>query len=174
MSPPHVFFTLYLFAPMVDMLVRLYELPDAASLRAGLAEQGITIRPCRPYEAHIVAAWVEEHFSHRWVSELHIAMSHQPIGCFIATRNRQVLGFVCVDTTARGFVGPMGVQENARNSGLGKALLLTALEQMHHLGYAYAVIGGVGPCEFYRRTVDAIEIPGSDPGIYADILPEKN
>ena len=159
---------------MVDMLVRLYDLPEGASLRAELASRGITIRPCRPYEAHIVAAWVGEHFSRRWVSEFNIAMAHQPCGCFIATQENRVLGFACVDTTARGYIGPMGVQENARGTGLGKALLITALEQMRHLGYAYAVIGGVGPCDFYRRTVGAIEIPGSTPGIYADILPEKN
>jgi hypothetical protein len=32
----------------------------------------------------------------------------------------------------------------------------------------------VGPKEFYAKTVGAIEIPGSDPGIYVDILPEPS
>jgi hypothetical protein len=31
----------------------------------------------------------------------------------------------------------------------------------------------VGPKEFYEKAVGAIEIPGSNPGIYVDILPEK-
>jgi hypothetical protein len=33
-------------------------------------------------------------------------------------------------------------------------------------GYAYAIIGGVGPAAFYERAVGAIPIPGSEPGIY--------
>jgi hypothetical protein len=37
---------------------------------------------------------------------------------------------------------------------------------MKEMGYAYAIIGGVGPKEFYAKTVGAIEIPDSAPGIY--------
>ena len=54
------------------------------------------------------------------------------------------------------------------------ALLFKALEAQREAGYAYAFIGGVGPKEFYAKTVGAIEIPGSDPGIYVDILPEPS
>ena len=36
------------------------------------------------------------------------------------------------------------------------------------MGYAYGIIGGVGPVEFYERTVGASLIPESAPGIYAD------
>jgi hypothetical protein len=56
--------------------------------------------------------------------------------------------------------------------GVGKALLVSALEQMRALGYGYAVIGGVGPQEFYAKCVGATVIENSSPGIYADILPE--
>jgi predicted N-acetyltransferase YhbS len=55
--------------------------------------------------------------------------------------------------------------------GLGKALLFKSLEALRDLGYAYAIIGGVGPKEFYAKACGAIEIPGSDPGIYTDLLP---
>lgn len=156
---------------MTDMLIRLYALPDAAPARAAAAEQGITIRFCNPFERHIVADWIGRTFSARWVDEFKVAMGHQPLGCFIATRERKVIGFVCYDTTARGFIGPMGVDPGVRGGGVGKALLLTALEQMRSLGYAYAVVGGVGPKEFYAKCAGATEIEGSDPGIYADILP---
>lgn len=157
---------------MHDMLVRLYNLPDAAPLCSRLAEQGITIRPCRPYEAHTLAEWVGRHFSARWVSEVRIAMSHVPAGCFIATREGRLLGFACCDATARGFVGPMGVAEYMRGAGVGRALLLAALGQMRALGYAYAVIGGVGPADFYRKAVGATDIENSTPGLYEDLLPE--
>lgn len=157
---------------MHDMLVRLFNLPDASALNRSLAEQGIHLRPCRPYEAHILEKWVGIHFSTRWVSEVRIAMSHSPIGCMIATREGSILGFACYDATARGFVGPMGVAPEARGAGVGKAVLIAALEQMRALGYAYAIIGGVGPAEFYRKAVGATDIPDSTPGLYADLLPE--
>lgn len=159
---------------MQDMLVRLYLLPDGAPLRAAAAEQGITIRPCMPFEAHILEDWVARHFSPRWVSECRIAMSHQPTGCIIATRNQKILGFACYDAAARGFVGPMGVSEDARGSGVGRVLLVTALEHMRTLGYGYAIIGGVGPADFYARCVGATPIENSSPGIYADILPNPS
>ena len=157
---------------MVDMLVRLYALPSGEAPRLALQEQGVQIRSCRPYEMHAVEAWIARTFSTRWVSEFQIAMSHQPCGCIIATRQREVIGFACFDATARGFIGPMGVDPAVRMGGVGKALLITALEQMKALGYAYAIIGGTGPQDFYARTVGATVIEGSDPGIYADILPE--
>ena len=159
---------------MVEMLVRLYALPEGAPLRRKLEEKGVLIRTCRPYEMHAVQEWIARTFSTRWVSEFTAAMSHQPVGCIIATRNREVLGFACFDATMRGFIGPMGVDPSLRMGGVGKALLVTALEQMKVLGYGYAVIGGTGPQEFYSRTVGATVIEGSDPGIYADILPEPS
>lgn len=156
---------------MTDMLVRLYALPDGAAARAAVAEQGVNVRLCNPFERHIVAAWIARHFSERWVDEFKVAMGHQPVGCVIATQEKRVIGFSCYDATARGFIGPMGVDPDARTCGVGRALLITAAEQMRALGYAYAVIGGVGPKAFYEKCVGATEISGSDPGIYADILP---
>lgn len=159
---------------MVDMLVRLYALPDGAPLRQRVAEQGVTVRLCRPFDMHAAEEWIARTFSTRWVSEFQVAMAHQPCGCVVATQNRKVVGFACYDATARGFIGPMGVDPELRQGGVGKALLVTALEQMRAMGYAYAVIGGTGPQDFYARTVGATVIEGSDPGFYTDILPEPS
>ena len=160
------------FTPrMIDMLVRLYDLPESASLYAETASKGVTLRRARAFEKHTVAAFAKAHFSEKWVSEVEVAMTRQPIACFIATRDKQILGFACYDTTQRGFFGPTGVSENARGLGLGKALLFKALEGLRDFGYAYAIIGGVGPKEFYAKNCGAIEIPGSDPGTYTDLLP---
>jgi hypothetical protein len=38
------------------------------------------------------------------------------------------------------------------------------------MGYVYGIIGRAGPIEFYQKTVGAIVIPDSDPGIYTDLL----
>jgi GNAT superfamily N-acetyltransferase len=156
---------------MIDMLVRLYELPDTSEMYAAIEQQGITLRRARAYERHIVAAWVSEHFSPKWESEVKTAFSRQPVTCYIATKDQEILGFACYETTARGFYGPTGVSEAARGTGIGKALLFKCMEGLKEMGYVYGMIGGVGPREFYEKSIGAVEIPGSDPGIYRDILP---
>lgn len=156
---------------MIDMLVRLYDLPESAALYQAVAAEGVTLRRARAFEKHTVAAFVRENFSEKWVSEVEVALTRQPVACFIATRDKQILGFACYDTTLRGFFGPTGVLESARGLGLGKALLFKSLEALRELGHAYAIIGGVGPRDFYAKVCGAIEIPGSDPGTYTDLLP---
>ena len=156
---------------MIDMLVHLYDLPDSTALYAEVVAKGVTLRRARAFEKHTVAEFAKTHFSPKWVSEVEVALTRQPVACFIATREKQILGFACFDTTQRGFFGPTGVAENARGLGLGKALLMKSLEALREIGFAYAIIGGVGPKEFYAKACGAIEIPGSDPGTYQDILP---
>lgn len=156
---------------MIDMLVRLYDLPDSRGLYAKVEAQGIILRRARAFEKHTVAEFARTHFSPKWVSEIEVALSRQPVACFIATKDKEILGFACYDTTMRGFFGPTGVAECARGTGIGKALLFKSLEALRELGHAYGIIGGVGPREFYAKACGAIEIAGSDPGIYRDILP---
>jgi len=43
---------------------------------------------------------------------------------------------------------------------------------MAGMGYGYAIIGGVGPADFYTKVAGAVEIEGSSPGIYRDRLAE--
>lgn len=157
---------------MIDMIVRLHELEDPSELYAGVEEKGIILRRASAYERHIVADWVGKHFSPKWVSEVKVAFSRQPVSCFIATRDKEILGFACYETTAKGFYGPTGVSEAARGTGIGKALLFKCMFALKEAGYVYGVIGGVGPREFYEKVCGATEIPGSDPGIYRDILPD--
>ncbi|MDP0490452.1 MAG: GNAT family N-acetyltransferase [Verrucomicrobiota bacterium JB023] len=157
---------------MIDMLVRLYDLPEVEPTYEKVAEAGIILRRPNVFEKHLVAKWVGEHFSPKWVSEVEVAMTRQPVCCFIATLDKEIIGFACYDTTCKGYFGPTGVGEAARGKGVGKALLYKALEGLRDSGYAYGFIGGVGPKEFYAKACGAVEIPGSDPGIYVDILPE--
>lgn len=158
---------------MIDMLVRLYDLPDSRTIYERAREAGVILRRPGAYEKHLVEAFVREHFSPKWVSEVQVAFSRQPAAIFIATKEKKILGFACYGTTAKGFFGPTGVAEAARGLGLGKALLFMALEALRADGHAYGFIGGVGPKEFYAKAVGATEIAGSDPGIYADLLPES-
>ena len=66
---------------------------------------------------------------------------------------------------------PVTLGEAERGRGVGRALLLSALHAQRAQGYAYAIIGGVGPADFYAKTVGAVPIAGSTPGIYDGMLP---
>jgi hypothetical protein len=155
-----------------DLLVKLYGLPDLPDTLSNWESKEIHVRPAMAYEKRQVIDWVDKHFGGGWASECDVAFSNRPISCHLATENGVILGFACYDTTARGMFGPFGVAEVARGRGVGRALLLCSLHAMKMGGYAYAVIGGVGSVEFYRRVVDVMEIPNSSPGIYSDRLAE--
>jgi hypothetical protein len=57
-----------------------------------------------------------------------------------------------------------------RGKGVGKALLFECLHGLRELGYVYGIIGHAGPVDFYKKTVGAVVVPDSDPGIYTDLL----
>ncbi len=155
---------------MSDHLVKLYDLPEEST--RWVLPQGINIRRAMAYEKHQIVDWVRKHFGNGWSSECDVAFGNRPISCHIATQDGAILGFACYDSAARGMFGPLGVREEARGQGIGRGLLLSCLHAMKAMGYAYAIIGGAGAVEFYRRVVDVIEIPDSTPGIYVDRLSE--
>ena len=154
---------------MHDMLVRLYALPSLDEAVAACSARGVTVRRALAPEKHAILDWVRAHFASS-AAEVETAFAHVPATCFIAVRDNAVLGFACYDVTCRNFFGPEGVAMDERGRGTGRALLLAALHAQRALGYAYAIIGGVGPAEFYAKTVGAVAIAGSTPGIYAERL----
>jgi GNAT superfamily N-acetyltransferase len=151
---------------MPDLLVRLYDLPDAAAAVAVAARDGVTVRRANAWERRTVIAWVERTFSPGWAAECEVAFGHVPPRCFVAMRGDAVVAFACHDVTRRNFFGPTGVATEARGRGIGAALALVTLAAMRDEGYAYAIVGGVGPADFYARVAGATPIPGSTPGIY--------
>jgi hypothetical protein len=152
------------------MLVRLYDLPESSSRVDALRERGIDLRRALAPEKHVVVSWVRQHFGDGWASECEVSFGRLPVSCFRAQRGQEVLGFACHDATAKAFFGPTGVLERERKQGIGTALLLVTLHAMAADGYAYAIIGGVGPAEFYAKAVGAVPIAGSTPGIYSNLL----
>jgi GNAT superfamily N-acetyltransferase len=152
------------------MLVRLYDIPPSTSRVEALRAGGIEVRRALAPELDVVVAWVRRQFGDGWASECAVSFGRLPIACFRAQRDQEVLGFACYDATAKAFFGPTGVLERERKKGIGTALLLMTLEAMTAEGYAYAIIGGAGPADFYARAVGAVPIAGSTPGIYANLL----
>ena len=158
---------------MPDLLVRLYDLPEAPS-GVKLRAAGVSIRRALPPERGIVRDWIRQHFDDMWASEAAVAMSSHPVTTWIAEADGEMLGFACHDATAKGFFGPTGVSEAARGKGIGEALLFATLNGMREAGYAYAVIGDPGPVAFYQKRLDALIIPDSSPGLYFGMLrPQK-
>lgn len=157
---------------MADLLVRLYDLP-VFDAEARVKAAGIAVRRALPPERELVLDWIRTRFSSYWASEAALCLSQQPPTIYLALRGNDLLGFACYDATAKGFFGPTGVGEEERGKGIGEALLITTLRGLRDAGYGYAVIGDPGPVEFYRKRLDALEIPKSDPGIYQGMLRQK-
>ena len=151
---------------MPDLLVNLLKLPAPEDR----STQSFNIRRAQPFELTPIRNFVAENFSRSWADEMSVGFARQPISVFVATIDRELAGFAAYECTRRGFFGPTGVIPAAQGRGIGKALLLASLEALRELGYVYAIIGAAGPVRFYQKTVGAIIIPDSEPGIYTDSL----
>ena len=149
---------------MPDLLVNLLKLPPRE------ATEGFNLRRAQPFELTLVSNFVTEYFSGSWADEISVGFARLPISVFVATIDRELVGFAAYECTRRGFFGPTGVVQSAQGRGIGKALLLASLEALREMGYVYAIIGAAGPVRFYQKTVGAIIIPDSEPGIYTDLL----
>jgi GNAT superfamily N-acetyltransferase len=153
----------------MDLLVKLYALP-AEKAAEPVAAPEYEVRRAFAAEKGLVRRWIAQHFGDRWASESEAAFARLPISCFVAVVDDQIAGFACYDATTRGFFGPVGVSEEQRQRGVGRALLLATLRDMANQGYAYAIIGAAGSAGFYTRELGAIEIPDSVPGFYRGML----
>lgn len=154
---------------MTDMLVKLYDLPPLSPALQALGGSGVIVRRALVPEKPVVVQWTRERFP-SWAAEVETAFAREPVTCLVAVRAQELLGFACHDVVCRNFFGPTGVAAEARHGGIGRALLLATLYAQREMGYAYAIIAGVGPERFYIDAVNAIPIGGSTPGIYAGML----
>jgi predicted N-acetyltransferase YhbS len=152
-----------------DLLVNLLKLPPLES-----ESPEFIVRRAQPFELSALREFVSENFSVSWADEISMGFARQPVSVFVATAERELVGFAAYECTRRGFFGPTGVIQSARGKGIGKALLLASLSSLRDMGYVYAIIGAAGPVRFYQKTVGAIIIPDSEPGIYTDALKTKN
>lgn len=159
---------------MQDMLVRLLDLPDCSKDERHLLEsENIIIkRPIAP-EKSIITNWVTSNFSANWGDEIDVAFASLPVNCFVAQREQSILGFACFESTSKNFFGPTGVLASERGKNIGKILLIKSLNALKEIGYAYAVIGGVGPVEYYQKVVNARVIEQSEKSIYQNLLKHR-
>lgn len=158
---------------MSDMLVNLLEIPsrrELESLEEKLLTDGITIRRAMVPDMLGTLDFVESTTGRFARGECTVCFSRQPVSCFVSEKDKKVIGYACYEATMRNFFGPTEVLDSFRGKGVGAALLLECLHSMKDMGYAYAIIGGVGPAAFYTKVCGAKIIENSDPGVYKDFL----
>lgn len=165
---------------MTDMLVKLYTIQTDHALIARLEQQQIVIKRVLAPDTRRVLRFIEanttEHWPHEshdsWMSECAAAMANHPPTCLIAVQHHAIIGLACYNATAKGYFGPLGVLRDFQRIGIGTALLLTALLAMWDEGYGYAIIGwpARSAMAFYAKTVQAVVIPNSSPGIYRRLI----
>jgi GNAT superfamily N-acetyltransferase len=158
---------------MQDMLVSLLHLPSKEKLDSrisSLEKEGINIRRAMVPDMMGILDFVEKTAGRNARGECTVCFSRQPVSCFIAEKDKKVIGYACYEATMRDFFGPTEVLKSFQGKGIGAALLLACLHSMKDMGYAYAIIGGVGPADFYTKVCGAKLIENSDPGVYKDYL----
>lgn len=161
---------------MADMLVRLYKFKEDRQIMEALEAEGIRIKQALAPDMSKVTTFAEKNFSLNWADECRAAFSNHPVSCYLAVKDRRIIGFACYDCTAKGFFGPIGVLEEFRGRKIGTALLGRCLTGLWNGGYAYAIIGWPNePAKaFYAKAAGATVIEDSTPGIYGHMVSVEN
>ena len=155
----------------MDMLINLLHLPSVSEDEKRIYnELNIVIRRPVTHDMYSVIDYVEKNTGLSAEGETAVAFSHRPVSIYIATLFDEIVGYACYDATSPSFFGPTEIEENCRGRGVGRVLLVKALEGLRDMGYIYAFIGDVGQVDFYKKCVGAIEIPDSTPSVYKDML----
>lgn len=138
-----------------DLIVNLdnYKFPDINSGK---------IRKVTQEDRYSLVKFVEKNFSIEWSHTIEGAFSQEQPSIYIAlSESEEIIGFAAFDVykDKKGYFGPMGVSIDKRTSGIGYLLLHHCLAAMKETGYAYAILGGAGPIEFYEKACQAVVIP---------------
>jgi GNAT superfamily N-acetyltransferase len=159
---------------MSDMLVKLYA-QDYDGILKEVSAHNVIIKKPHITDKHVILDFIRQYFkSEHWANECEYALLNNPVSCYIAVKDKEIIGFACYDATAKGFFGPTGVKAEYRKMGIGKALLKQSLYSMKESGYAYAIIGwsAEDAIPFYQKCVNAVIIEDSPPtkSIYKNMI----
>lgn len=157
---------------MADMLVKLFHLSPPAELENTLRKEGIRIKRALPPDKNKIEEFSKTCADEDYSAEVSVALTRTPTTCYIATKDKELVGFACFESTAKNFFGPMAVRKDCRGKGIGKALLLRSLISMREMGYAYAIIGWPTKTAvpFYEKTVNAVWIEETLHGLYRQMI----
>ena len=152
-----------------DLLLKLYEINDDPKIMERIHENGIEIKRVMPMNTSKVYDFIKDNFAAAWADESMPSIMNGD--CYVAVKDRELLGFFAIDTPAKGFTGPVGVLPSARRMGISRALGLVGIKAMKNKGYKYAVSGRVHPwfVNVEKSLVGLIPIPKSA-GSYNDMI----
>lgn len=142
-----------------DMIVDLREFFATQRAEDSGESRDVNVRRAEEADRERLATFITAEFGERWARGMSVAYARKPTSSFVAIRDDEIIGFAFYDIAFLGYFGAMGVRETDRGCGVGARLLLLALGDMARKGYAYAIIGDVGPIDFYKKVCGAIVIP---------------
>jgi mycothiol synthase len=138
-----------------NMTVELDRAPlDTAADERRLAASGIEVRRLRSDDEPRFSDWMRT-WGGTWQAEAAAALTKTPVGCHIAVRDGDYVGFACHGVNRRTWFGPMGTEKSLRGQGVGAVLLRRCLTDQRAAGLRTAEIGWTGPIGFYARSVYA-------------------
>jgi GNAT superfamily N-acetyltransferase len=99
-----------------------------------------------------VLDFIEREFGRIWRFE-----SSRARGIVVKREDGAITGFAAYEANNRGLgvFGPTGVPKSMRGRGIGRDVLLGALDQLRKLGYGRAIIPWTDALEFYRKSCGA-------------------
>ena len=112
---------------MADMLVKLFNISMPVNEEEKLLENGIRIKRALATNRSKIVEYSKTCGGQDYSDEVRAAFANNPITCYIATKDKELIGFACFEATAKNFFGPMAVSEEYRKHGIGKVLLLRSL-----------------------------------------------
>lgn len=157
---------------MADMLVKLFHIPSSYELECELLRKGIRIKRALAPDRSKIVEFARTCANEDYSDEVQAALANNPTTCYIATREKKLVGFACFEATAKNFFGPMAVLKEERKEGIGRALLIKSLASMEEMGYAYAIIGWPTKTAipFYEKCVNAKLIEEETSGLYRRMI----
>lgn len=146
---------------MADLLVNLYQMREWDESR--LKEDGIVIKRALIPDKGKVLDFVRTYYEGGWVHECEYALMNNPTSCYIAIKDKEIIGFSCYDATSKGYFGPIGIKPGLKSKGIGMVLFNRTLQGMKEAGYGYGIIGWVEDdiIPFYQKCQDIYVIPNS-------------
>ncbi|WP_433213653.1 GNAT family N-acetyltransferase [Dactylosporangium sp. CS-047395] len=135
---------------MTADLGRREALPVAAD-EARLLDAGVKVEGAGPGTSE----WVRAIWGDGWAWEVEQSLGRVGAGCYVATRDGEVLGFAAYGANRPSWFGPMGTAPAAEGLGVGRVLLRRCLADQRAMGLRTAQIGWAGPIGFYSKAVGA-------------------
>jgi len=112
---------------------------------------GSTVRKANPGEKDKLSGWVKEMFSPFWGFEVSEAFRFDEPKLWIAEKEDRILGFSAYGALEPHWFGPIGVDPDSREKGLGTVLLFNSLSSMRDEGQRMAVIPWTSLLFFYSQ-----------------------